>query len=265
MRRSRVFGKRSFAVFSRQRPQGMIGAMKTPRISLEQAPGLVLFRDRLVIVLDKPAGLPCHAGPGGGPTVEDWLPALAFEQKDLPVLAHRLDTDTAGCLVLGRGRTGARRAGRLFEDKKAQKVYWAVVRGCPPGASGVIDLPLAKVAGPRGWKIVAEKTLGQPAVTGWRLLGTGEGAEGPLSWLECRPRTGRTHQIRVHLQALGCPILGDPFYGAPQDRTEGGPGLHLLSRSITLPLYEDREPVHVVAPVPAHMRVALQACGWQEE
>lgn len=256
------FGKRSFATFSWRGRRGMIGPMILPRLSPDQIRALVLFRDRLALVLNKPAGLPCHAGPAGGPTVEDWLPALRFEQPEPPVLAHRLDTDTAGCLVLGRGRKGARRLGRLFADKTAEKVYWAVVRGRPAGDAGTLDLPLAKVPGPRGWKIVADKAKGQPAVTDWHLLGTGEGTDGPLSWLECRPRTGRTHQIRVHLQGLGCPILGDPFYGAPQDRTEDGPGLHLLSRSITLPLYDGRPPLYVEAPVPAHMRAALAACGW---
>jgi len=237
--------------------------MMRPKLTADAARARVVLRDRLVLVLDKPPGLPCHAGPSGGPTVEDLLPALCFEQPEPPTLAHRLDADTAGCLVLARGRQGARRLGRMFEAKAVEKVYWAVVRGHPGAARGVIDLPLAKVAGPRGWTIVADKAAGQPAVTDWRLFGAGEGADGPLAWLECRPRTGRTHQIRVHLQAIGCPILGDPFYGAPQDREAPEMGLHLLSRAVSLPLYQDRPPLVAEAPPPPHMRAALAACGWQ--
>jgi RluA family pseudouridine synthase len=223
----------------------------------------VLYRDRLVVVFDKPAGLPCHAGPSGGPSVEDILPALTADESGPPLaLAHRLDTDTAGCLVLGRGAKGVRRLGRLFAEGRVEKVYWAVARGRPAGEAGRIDLPLAKVAGPRGWKIVADRRAGRPAVTDWRLLGTGEGRDGPLCWLDCRPRSGRTHQIRVHLQVSGCPILGDPFYGTPAERAGDGPGLHLLARAVTLPFDDGRPPIHVEAPVPKSLRAALAACGW---
>jgi tRNA pseudouridine32 synthase / 23S rRNA pseudouridine746 synthase len=214
----------------------------------------LLHRDALVLILDKPAGIPVHAGPGGGPNLEDGLEALRFGLPRPPALAHRLDRDTSGCLVLGRHPKALRRLGRLFAEGRVEKVYWAAVEGAPPEPQGRIELPLAKRSRERGWWMKVDPE-GQRAVTLYRLLGRSDG----LSWLELRPLTGRTHQIRVHLQALGCPVLGDPVYGrAPR---ADGPPLHLLARRIALPLYPARPPIEVVAPVPAHMLDALVACG----
>jgi RluA family pseudouridine synthase len=216
----------------------------------------VLWRDGLVLVIDKPAGLPVHAGPGGGPNLEMFLDALRFGLPKPPGLAHRLDRDTSGCLVLGRHRKALARLGRLFASGRVEKVYWAVVHGRPPRDEGRIDLPLAKVSRDRRswWMRVSHE--GRPAVTDWRLLG----AAGGLSWLELRPRTGRTHQLRVHLAELGCPIVGDVVYGRPDE--DGLVPLQLHARAVTLPLYPNRAPVHVEAPPPAHMVERLRSCGF---
>jgi 23S rRNA-/tRNA-specific pseudouridylate synthase len=135
------------------------------------------------------------------------------------------------------------------------KTYWAVVRGAPPQAEGEIAVPLLKRSSAReGWRMVVDPA-GQPALTAWRVLGQADGQGEIFSWLELRPRTGRTHQLRVHCAHLGCPILGDARYG-------GGEGpLHLLARSLSLPL---DPPVTATAPPPPHMRAALAACGWRE-
>ncbi|RMI27039.1 RNA pseudouridine synthase [Pseudoroseomonas wenyumeiae] len=212
----------------------------------------ILLRTDAVLVLDKPAGLPVHAGPRGGASLEDWLPQLAFGKKRMPQPAHRLDTDTAGCLVLGRTQPALAELGALFAAGRAEKTYWAVVQGTgPAGPQGRIDLPLRKTStAARGWRIEPHPE-GQPATTLWRVLGRAPG----LCWLELRPRTGRTHQLRVHCAALGFPILGDPFYGTPAPG-----GLHLLARAIRLPL---SPPVMAEAPVPAAMRPAFAACGWK--
>jgi RluA family pseudouridine synthase len=212
----------------------------------------LLYRDALMLVIDKPAGIPVHAGPGGGPNLEEQLEDLRFGLPRPPGLAHRLDRDTSGCLVLGRHRKALARLGRLFAAGRIEKVYWAVVRGGPEGAEGRIEAPLRKLTPGKGWKMVVDPE-GQAAVTDWRLLGRSDG----LSWLECRPRTGRTHQVRVHCQLLGCPVLGDPVYGG-----DGSRPLHLHARALTIPLYPGREPITVEAPVPLHMRLALTACGW---
>ena len=211
----------------------------------------LLHRDGAVLVLNKPAGLPVHRGPRGGSSVEDWLPALAFGKRRLPQPAHRLDTDTAGCLVLGRTKPALATLGALFASGRVEKVYWAVVRGGPPESEGEVDAPLGKRSTAReGWRMVVDPAAGQPAWTSWRVLGRADG----LSWLELRPRTGRTHQIRVHCAHLGCPILGDARYGGGE-----GVAMHLLARAVALPL----EPtVAAMAPPPEHMRAALSACGW---
>ena len=213
---------------------------------------MILHRDDAVLIIDKPAGLAVHAGPRGGPSLEDHLEALRFGKRHLPQPAHRLDADTAGCLVLGRTKPALAALGALFARPGAvTKTYWAVVRGAPPEPDGEIDAPLLKRSTrTEGWRMVVDPA-GQPAVTRWRVLGTAPG----FSWLKLTPRTGRTHQLRVHCAHLGCPILGDARYGG------GDAPLHLLARAIALPL---DPPVAATAPVPAHMRAALAACGCAE-
>ena len=234
-----------------------------------------LFRDARLVVLDKPAGLPVHAGPRGGASVEDCFDTLSRRRdgsvvvrerdgpagsrhrdgsagsrhreesvtsrhRDGPWLAHRLDADTAGCLVVALRRSALLAAQALFAAGQARKTYWAVVRGLPPQPEGVIDAPLAKrTSTASGWRMVAD-AAGSPAITAWRVAGR----HGDATWLELQPRTGRTHQLRVHCALLGCPILGDPIYG------DGQGTLQLLARAIALPL---DPPVSAVAPVPAHM------------
>ena len=212
----------------------------------------MLLRDANLIILDKPAGLPVHAGPKAQDNLEALLPGLSFGLRHVPALAHRLDQDTSGCLVLARHPKALSRLGRLFGAGRVEKTYWAVVEGRPAEDEGVIDLALRKVTGPAGWRIVPDPT-GQKSLSRWRVLGRGDG----LAWLEVKPETGRTHQIRVHLAAQGWPILGDPFYG-----TAGPVPLQLLSRRIAVPYWADRPPVTAEAPPPPAMRDALRRCGW---
>jgi tRNA pseudouridine32 synthase/23S rRNA pseudouridine746 synthase len=208
----------------------------------------ILFQDRRVVVIDKPAGLPVHPGPSGGRSVEDWFGVLS-RRKDGPWLVHRLDADTAGCLVIALRRAPLLAMQALFASGAVRKTYWAVVRGEVSGEHGVIDAPLRRVTGPLGWHMLVDERSGLPATTDWRVLGRGIGT----TWLELRPRTGRTHQIRVHCATLGTPILGDERYGS------AGGGLHLLARAIHLPL---DPPVDAMARPPAHMLAALEHCGF---
>jgi tRNA pseudouridine32 synthase/23S rRNA pseudouridine746 synthase len=212
----------------------------------------VLYRDGLILVIDKPAGIVVHPGPGGGPHLEHWFPLLRFGLPRPPALAHRLDRDTSGCLVLGRHPKALRRLGRLFADGKVEKIYWAVVAGIPDAPRGRIETGLRKETRGTGWHMVVDPE-GQHAVTEYRLLGAHDGR----AWLELRPRTGRTHQVRVHCAALGSPIVGDTAYGGP-----GEVPLQLLARAISLPLYPAKPPVAVTAPVPQHMLAALTCLGY---
>ncbi len=212
----------------------------------------LLYRDGLMLVIDKPAGLPVHPGPKGGDTLFHHLDALRFGLPRRPELVHRLDKDTSGCLVLGRHPKALRRIGKLFHDDRIDKVYWAVVEGGPEEETGAIDLPLAPKSPDRGWWMKVDAD-GLPSRTEWRVMRRDEDAAGnPLTFMELKPITGRTHQLRVHCAAMGWPILGDSIYGtAPRF---DGPGLYLHARAITIPLYPSKDPIRVEAPVPEHMK-----------
>ena len=221
----------------------------------EEMVARVLYRDGLMLVIDKPAGLAVHRGPKGGESLEDHFGALRFGLPRAPSLAHRLDRDTSGCLVLGRHRKALALLGKLFKNGSVGKTYWALVEGSPEADEGRIDMPLGRLDETRGWWMKPDPN-GQPAVTTWRVMGRAPG----LTWLALEPITGRTHQLRVHCAAMGWPIVGDAIYGtAPR---AGGPPLHLHSREIVVPLSKNKPPVAVTAPVPAHMRERLAACGW---
>jgi tRNA pseudouridine32 synthase / 23S rRNA pseudouridine746 synthase len=266
----------------------------------EEMVSRLLYRDALMLVIDKPAGFAVHRGPKGGESLEDHFDALRFGLPRRPALAHRLDRETSGCLVLGRHRKALAQLGRLFKSGAVAKTYWAVVEGAPEADEGVIELPLGRLDGTRGWWMKHDPH-GQPAVTKWRVLGrfsltspcrgevdlpqagrvgvsnpgpsphpAGFGGDPPpagegkaVTWLALEPVTGRTHQLRVHCAAMGFPIVGDTIYGnAPR---VGGPSLHLHAREVVVPLYKNRAPIRVTAPVPPHMREQLLQCGWEGE
>lgn len=242
-----------------------------PVFSPEAAPGEqpseppvpLLYRDAMMLVIDKPAGLPVHRGPQAKgrviPVLTDHLDALRFGLPRRPEAAHRLDKDTSGCLVLGRHPRAMAQLNQMFRDGRIGKTYWAVVEGEPTAEEGLIDLALAKLSPDRGWWMKPDPA-GLPSQTRYRVLGRGRLDGAPLAWLALEPLTGRTHQLRVHCAASGWPIRGDEIYGtAPRS---GGPGLHLHAHDLTLPLYPKRAPIRVEAPPPPHLHAALSACGW---
>ena len=222
----------------------------------EETRARLLYRDGLMLILDKPAGIAVHKGPKGGESLEDDFDALRFGLPRNPALAHRLDRETAGCLVLGRHHKALEKLGLLFKQGKVAKTYWAVVAGGPAADEGLIDKPLGRLDATRGWWMKVDPD-GQPAQTRWRVLGRGEWRGAPIAWLEICPLTGRTHQLRVHAASEGWPILGDRIYGAAAVVP-----LQLLARRIEVPISTNKPPVVAVAPAPEHMREALAACGF---
>ena len=222
----------------------------------EELNARLLYRDAMMLVINKPYGLAVHRGPKGGDNLEAYFDALRFGLPRNPALAHRLDRDTSGCLVLGRHHKALEKLGQLFKRGEISKTYWAVVEGVPDAPDGLIDLALGRLDATRGWWMKVD-ALGLPAQTRWKVLGTSQGK----SWLALQPLTGRTHQLRVHCQAMGWPILGDPVYGTG-GRDNPVP-LHLHAREIVVPLYKNKEALVVDAPVPEHMKAELAASGAQ--
>jgi RluA family pseudouridine synthase len=212
----------------------------------EEMQARVLYRDALMLVIDKPPGIPVHKGRGEGHNLESYFVHLQYGLPNPPSLAHRLDKETSGCLILGRHRQALNTMGKLFAEGKVEKVYWAVVEGCPKDEEGIIDLPIRAIEPDKKWKWRQMASPdGQPAVTHYKVIKSFEGK----SWLELKPKTGRTHQLRVHCSAMGFPIIGDYFYGTETpDRR-----LFLHARAITIPLYPKKDPITVEAPPPVHM------------
>lgn len=229
----------------------------------------VLYRDALMLVLDKPAGIAVHAGGAvRGRTLDSYFDALRYGLPRRPELAHRLDRETSGCLVLGRHRKSIADLNLLFRDGGVEKTYLAIVEGGPEIEAGEIDLPIGPKDKDRGWHQKVDPDKGLPARTSYRVLARADGK----SVVELDLHTGRTHQLRVHMAALGCPILGDRIYGKnalapaaanlstmkPGTRDHPSSGiLHLHSWKVGVPLYKKREAVRVIAPLPVHIASTL--------
>jgi 23S rRNA pseudouridine955/2504/2580 synthase len=225
---------------------------------------LVIHKDREVLVLDKPHGLPVQGGPNIGKHLDGMLDALTFEAGERPRLVHRLDKDTSGVLVLARTAAAAAHLAKSFRGRDVEKTYWAVVVGEPSPPAGRIELALVKQGGPRGERTTAAEPgdrEGTRAVTDYSTLDV---VRRRAAWLEMKPLTGRTHQLRVHAaEALGCPILGDGKYGGQGAHMEDLPGLlHLHARALRLP-HPAGGWLEVAAPPPAHMKETFAYFGFE--
>ncbi|MEI6559914.1 MAG: RluA family pseudouridine synthase [Rhodospirillaceae bacterium] len=220
----------------------------------------VLYRDDEVLVIDKPAGLAVQGGTNTTHHLDRLLDALRFEAVERPRLVHRLDKDTSGVLALARTAAAAAKLTEAFRGRTVRKLYVAVTVGVPEPVGGRIDLPLAKESGPRGERVAVSGEAGLKAVTLYQVADTvGEAA----AYVRLSPQTGRTHQLRVHMAALGTPILGDGKYGGAGAfiaGLESARQLHLHARRLILPHPNPRRgEVDVTAPLPPHM---LDTCTW---
>lgn len=221
----------------------------------------ILHMDDEIIAINKPAGLAVQGGSGTNVHIDGVLDWLKMGAKDRPRLVHRLDRDTSGVMLLARTRSSATRLTKSFQSRDTQKIYWAVTVGVPSEKEGLIDAPLAKLPGHRGELVQINENMGKPAKTLFRII---DNAGKDTAWLELQPLTGRTHQLRVHCQAIGVPIVGDPKYGL---RDAGilelgiDDQLHLHARSLRIKT-GDGKSLDVSAPLPEHMLRTFKSLGF---
>lgn len=215
----------------------------------EFARSLVFHEDDYLIAFDKPSGLAVQTRGNRGPCLENLLPVFAKSNGKIPRLVHRLDAGTSGVLIAAKTKPAAAHLSEQFSKRFAKKTYLALVGGqLPLDGAGTIDQPLMKCIGKRGVPpmIASDEEGAQTASTHWRIVARVDGA----ALVELRPKTGRMHQLRVHMKHLGCPILGDQLYGAGKERA---PRLMLHAARLQLRL-PDGEAVGLAAPVPEAMR-----------
>lgn len=230
---------------------------------LELADSIVIHRDPAAIVINKPPGLATQGGTGTHEHVDGLLDAYAPDGPR-PRLVHRLDKDTSGALLVAATPGSAAFFSRRFASRDATKIYWALVVGVPSIDEGLIDLPLAKQPGSGGEKMMVDKSeQGQPARSRYRVI---DRAGNSACWMELQPFTGRTHQLRVHLAAIGHPIVGDGKYGGPEAFLTGSISrkMHLHARRIIIP-HPDGTPLDVEAALPEHFAASLAQLGFNEE
>lgn len=218
---------------------------------------LVIFRNAGILGIDKPPGLAVQGGSKTDRHLDGMLDFLSFEAEERPRLVHRLDKDTSGVMLLARNRAVATALGRALKSRQMQKIYWAITAGVPDPMEGTIKIPLAKQGGAGGERVVPDYEEGQNAVTEFRVM---DQASNKAAIVALWPRTGRTHQLRAHLAAIGTPILGDGKYGGKDAFLPGDEvpkGLHLHARSLTLPKDVPGGGTKIVAQPPSHFRKTL--------
>ena len=220
---------------------------------------MVIHEDRNAFVLNKPPGLATQGGTKTHQHLDRLLDGLAGEGTR-PKLVHRLDKDTSGALLVARTARSAGHFAKAFSGRTARKVYWAILVGVPDTGQGIIDAPLAKQPGTGGEKMHVDRENGLPAKTRWRII---DRAGNRAAWVELQPLTGRTHQLRAHMAAIGHPIVGDAKYGGAEAFLTGGISrkLHLHARRIRIDAPDDGM-IDVTADLPSHFAESLATLGF---
>lgn len=228
---------------------------------VEFARSLVIHRDRAAMVLNKPPGLATQGGTKTTQHIDGLLDAYAEDADDpRPRLVHRLDKDTSGALLIARSPGSAAYFSKHFSGRSAKKTYWALVIGVPKVKDGMIELPLAKQPGTGGEKMYVDEEEGQPARSRYRVI---DAAGDRCAWVELTPYTGRTHQLRVHMAAIGHPIVGDGKYGGKDAFLTGSVSrkMHLHARRIKIG-HPDGGRINVRADLPEHFAESLTGLGF---
>ncbi|WP_324261364.1 pseudouridine synthase [Altererythrobacter sp. H2] len=255
-------------------PPGGEQAERAPRApralseaDVEQARAMVLRETPSAIVLNKPPGLATQGGSGTHRHVDGLLDAFVEGDGPRPRLVHRLDKDTSGVLLVARTPGSAAAYSKRFAGRSAKKVYWALVVGVPDVREGTIDAPLAKQPGTGGEKMHVDHENGQPALTRYRVV---DSAGKRAAWVELEPFTGRTHQLRVHLAAMGHPIVGDGKYGGQEAFLTGSISrkMHLHARRLVIGEPSDGKggggTLDVTADLPEHFAASMEQLGFDE-
>ena len=226
---------------------------------------LVLYEDEDIMVLNKPFGLAVQGGSGTHRHVDGLLESLRARDGQKPRLVHRLDKDTAGCLVVAMTRFAAAALAKSFRSRATRKIYWALVAGVPKVRQGRVSTYLAREEGGDETRMAVSKHGQEGASHALTYYALVDKAAQKLAWLSLKPVTGRTHQLRAHAAHIGHPIVGDPKYfdvenwelpGGIQNR------LHLLARRIVVPHPRTGRAVDVTAPLPAHMQQSFNLLGF---
>ena len=227
---------------------------------IEFVRSLVIHADQAAIVVNKPPGLATQGGTKTKVHLDRLLDGLVEAGAPRPKLVHRLDKDTSGVLLVARTPRAAAFFSRAFSGRTARKIYWALVVGVPAVADGLIDLAVAKQPGTGGEKMHIDEAGGQPARTRYRVV---ERAGNRAAWVELQPFTGRTHQLRVHMAAIGHPIVGDGKYGGQEGFLTGAISrkLHLHARRLRID-HPDEGRLDVSAEPPEHFQASLAALGF---
>ncbi|MBU3077970.1 RluA family pseudouridine synthase [Sphingomonas quercus] len=225
------------------------------------ARSLVIHRDAQAIVINKPPGLATQGGTKTDTHVDGLLDALRYDAEGRPKLVHRLDKDTSGVLLLARTARAAAFFAKSFSGRTARKVYWALVAGVPSIEDGMVELPIAKQPGTGGEKMHVDEKEGSAARTRYRVI---ERAGNRAAWVELQPYTGRTHQLRVHMAAIGHPIVGDGKYGGPDAFLTGGISrkMHLHARRLRVD-HPDGDRIDIKADLPGHFAESLATLGFE--
>ncbi len=212
---------------------------------------LLIYEDDDVLAFNKPSGLPSQVRGNRARNLDHLLWAFAKSNGKRPRLVHRLDAGTSGVILAAKTQPAAAKLSEAFATRSAKKTYLAIACGrLPDKSSGVFDAPIARIETDRGSQIIAGQAEGKPAQTRWRILARAE--THALFVLE--PKSGRMHQIRVHLAHAGCPILGDHIYG---DRGSA-PRLMLHAASIELPHPNGEGMLRISAPAPEDFGACLE-------
>ncbi len=239
-------------------------AMKLTLELAQEAQSWVLHKDKDILVINKPAGLAVQGGSKVSKHLDGLLPALQFDGKQIPKLVHRLDKDTSGVMLLARHSAAAAELQRGFANKKIRKTYLALVVGVPNPYTGEIESNLDKIArGEDSREMVRSVDEdGKRAVTRYRTL---EHLAKKMALVELEPITGRTHQLRVHMAEMGCPMVGDGKYGGGAAHVKGGVELsgklHLQAWRIELPPMFGKPARSYEAPLAPHIAQSLHVLG----